>query len=128
MTTYVRLFLISALFGAAIAVAYYFIAHEETVGTILLAIMTAALVFCASYALLAERHAEVEGDDPDETAARAAGEDLGIFTKESAWPVLIAVCALCTITGLLWAPLMGALAFAALLLCLWRLGAESARI
>ncbi|HKU81823.1 MAG TPA: hypothetical protein VJP76_06600, partial [Candidatus Tumulicola sp.] len=67
MKTFVGLFLFAGGFGAAIAVAYFFVAHEETVGTAMLAIMTAALVLCAAYAAIAERAAAVEGDSPQET-------------------------------------------------------------
>jgi hypothetical protein len=125
--TFVVLFGVAAAFGAAIAVAYWFVAHEEATGTALLAVMTTALVFAAGYAVVAERDAHLVGDRPDETLRESAGEDLGIFTIKSPYPVLIAVCTALLLSGLLWSPLLAIAALVGMLLCFWRLGAESAR-
>ncbi len=127
MKSFVALFAFAAGFGAAIALAYWFVAHEEAAGTVLLGVMSAALAFTAAYAVVAERDAQLEGDAPNETPANVAGEDLGIFTTESAWPVLAALCALGTLLGLLWSPLLSLAGLVCLILCCWRLGAESAR-
>ncbi|HEY6487317.1 MAG TPA: cytochrome c oxidase subunit 4 [Candidatus Cybelea sp.] len=127
MKAFVGLFAIAAAFGAAIAVAYWFVAHEEATGTALLGIMAAALAFAAGYAVVAERDAQLEGDDPSETTQRVSGEDLGIFTTNSPWPILIALCTLALLTGTLWSPLLGFAGLVGMLLCFWRLGAESAR-
>jgi hypothetical protein len=124
----VGLFAISALFGLAMATTYWFVAQREAAGTALLGIMTAALAFTAGYAVVAERDANLEGDRPDETMADTEGEDLGIFTTASAWPILIAVCALAMLVGLLWAPLVSVVALIGLVVCFWRLGGESARV
>ncbi len=127
MKTFVQLFISSAIFGVVIGVAYWFVAHEEATGTMLLGIMTAALTFTAGYAVIAERNANLDGDRQDMLAPAAAGEDLGIFTIESAWPILVALSCVFMLTGLLWSPFVAAAGLVALLLCLWRLGAESAR-
>ena|SRR6185437_12684476 len=127
MKTFVGLFSIAGAFGAAIAVAYYFVAHEETVGTAMLAVMTAALVLCAGYAVVAERAAALEGDEATATPADAAGDDLGIFTTQSAYPILAATFVLATLLGVLWSPIVAAIASSCLALTLWRMGAESAR-
>lgn len=128
MKTFVGLFAASAAFGAAIALAYFFVAHEEAAGTALLGIMTAALALCAGYALIAERNADLDGDRAGMTPASAAGEDLGVFTTHSAWPVLTALSLLGILVGVIWSPLLGVLALAGLIVCLWRMGAESARV
>jgi len=125
--TFVGLFAIDAAFGFAIAVTYWFVAHEEAAGTALLAIMGAALALATAYAVLAERDAHLEGDDPNETNEQAAGEVLGVFTSASPWPILIALCTLALLTGMLWSPLLGAAGLIGMILCFWRLGAESAR-
>jgi hypothetical protein len=127
MKSFVRLFAIAALFGLAIALAYWLVAHREAAGTALLGIMAMALAFTAGYAVVAERDARLESDDPAETMAGAAGEDLGVFTTHSAWPPLVAICALAVLVGLVWLPLLCAAALVALVLSFWRLGAESAR-
>ncbi|MBV9648194.1 MAG: cytochrome c oxidase subunit 4 [Candidatus Eremiobacteraeota bacterium] len=119
------LLLISGAFGVAIAVAYWLIAHEETTGTALLGIMSAALFFAASYAIIAERNANLAGDVPEPQTAEAP-EDLGIFTTHSPWPILVALCALGALSGVLWSPFLAVVSLCALLLCLWRLGRESA--
>lgn len=127
MKSFVGLFGFAALFGLAIAVAYWFIAHEEGAGTALLGFMFAALAFATGYAVLAERDADLEGDDPNATRERAAGVDLGVFTTETPYPILIALCALALLTGVLWSPLLAVAGLIGMLLCFWRLGAESAR-
>lgn len=128
MKTFIVFFAASALFGAVTGLAYWYVAHEEGTGTVLLGCMAAALAFTAAYAIIAEKNADLPGDDPSETPGEAAGEDLGIFTSYSAWPILVAVSALATLVGMLWSPLIGFSGLIALLLCLWRLGAESARV
>ncbi len=57
-----------------------------------------------------------------------AGDDLGIVTKESAWPILLAFSILWLLIGVVWSPFMIFTGAAAMLLILWRLGAESARV
>ncbi len=128
MKTFVGLFLSSTAFGLAIVIAYWFIAHEETTGSVLLGIMTAALAFAATYAMVAERNANLDGDGQDLSPQNSAGEDLGIYTMHSAYPLLVAVSSLFTLVGILYSPLLAFVAIVALVLCLWRLGAESARI
>ena len=118
----------SAGFGLVIAIVYWWVAHEETVGTVMLGIMTAALILAAIYAVIGERNARLDGDAPDLTNSDAAGEDLGVFTTTSPYPILVAAGAGLALCGLLWWPLLGAAGFAIVILCLWRMGAESARV
>jgi len=128
MKTFIAFFAAAAIFGAVTGLAYWYIAHEEATGTVLLGCMGAALAFTACYAIFAEKDADLPGDDPNETPEKAAGEVLGIFTSYSAWPILVAISSLATLVGMLWSPLIGFSGLIALLLCLWRLGAESARV
>jgi len=122
------LFAISAAFGLGIGLTYWFVAHGEATGSTLFAIMTAALVFAAAYAIVAERSANLAGDRPAADLATTAGEDLGIFTTESPWPLPVALCALGSLVGLLWSPFVLGLSLAGLVLCFWRLGSESANV
>lgn len=126
MKTGIGLFVSSAIFGVAIAVAYWFSSHHAA-GTILLGLMGAALAFATIWAVLAEREAKLDGDDPQMAQAQAAGEDLGVFTTSSAWPILAACAALMMLLGMLWSPFLFGAGVLAMLLILWRLGAESAR-
>jgi Cytochrome c oxidase subunit IV len=127
MKTFVILFLSSAIFGIVIAIVYWGVSREP-IGTFLLGIMAAALIFAAGYAVVAERDADLDGDDPNMLQSQAAGEDLGTFTIASAYPILIAISALFALLGALWSPFLMTVALIALVLCLWRLGAESARV
>ncbi len=127
MKTFVGLFISSAVFGIAIATIYELTSHEMT-GTFLLGIMAAALIFAAGYAIFAEREANLDGDRNDERMEQAAGEDLGIFTTSSAWPILMAFSVLVFLVGVVWVPLLLIVGLTAMLLIVWRLVAESNRI
>jgi hypothetical protein len=127
MKSYVRVFSSSAIFGLAIVIIYWFVADREAAGTLLLGIMVIALLFATAYALTAERYAKPEGDDPDPDATKWTGDDLGVYTSQSAWPILVALSGAGILLGMLWSPLISALSVIAMILCLWRLGAESAR-
>jgi len=126
MKSFVGLFGIASLFGLAIAASYWFVSREDA-GTVLLGFMFTALAFAAGYALLAERDANLAGDNPDVISENVAGEELGIFTTESPYPILIAMATLAVLTGVLWSPLLAFAGLAGMLLCFWRLGAESSR-
>jgi len=127
MKTGVGLFISSALFGIAIATIYWFSSHHYG-GTILLGLMAAALAFATVWAIAAEREATLDGDDPQMQQSDAAGEDLGIFTTASAWPILMACSVLALLLGAIWSPFLLFVGIAAILLIVWRLGAESARV
>jgi Flp pilus assembly protein TadB len=127
LRTFVALFVVSAAFGLAIGAAYWSVSREMA-GTSLLAVMTTALCFAAAYAVVAERDARLAGDQPQPAESARTGEDLGIFTKYSHWPILIACCSLGALTGVLWSPFLAVASIVALVACLWHLGSESARI
>lgn len=127
MKTFVGLFLSSAAFAAAAGLVYWYASHEFA-GTFFLGFMFCALTFAAGYALISERGAHLAGDDPELGHREAAGEDMGIFTKESAWPPLLAFSILWLFIGLVWSDFLIFTGLAAILLCLWRLAAESDRV
>lgn len=127
MKTFIGLFMSSAAFGAIISIVYWF-SSREYAGTLMLGFMACALAFAAGYAMIFERGSAIAGDDKELDQKEAAGEDLGIFTKESPWPILLAFSILWTFVGLIWSDFMIFTGLAAVLLCLWRLGAESARV
>ncbi|HEY8296506.1 MAG TPA: cytochrome c oxidase subunit 4 [Candidatus Baltobacteraceae bacterium] len=128
MKTFVTLFISSATFGIVIAAVYYVWSRGEWAGTLLLGLMAIGLTFASGYAILAERDADLDGDRKDLENADAAGEDLGIYTTSSAWPILMAFSVLVFLIGAVWIPFLLAVGLAAMLLVLWRLGAESSRI
>jgi hypothetical protein len=125
---FVGLCVSSMLFGIVIAFVYWFVSGHEVIGTVLLGIMATALLFAACYACIAERNANLVGDDAEQNARAVAGEDLGIFTPSSAWPILCACAVLASLAGVLWVPFLAVVGIASLVLCLWRMGTESARV
>lgn len=127
MRTFVAVFTSSALFGLAIWVIYWFVARREAAGALLLGVMTVALTFATLYALLAERDARLEGDAEKTEPRNWAGDDLGVYTKYSAYPVLMAACIALGLLSMLWSPIIALFLLAGFILCLWRLGAESSR-
>ncbi|MGB6060151.1 MAG: cytochrome c oxidase subunit 4 [Candidatus Aquilonibacter sp.] len=127
MKTFVGLWASSATFGVVIAAVYYIWSHGELAGTVLLGTMAIGLAFAAGYAIVAERDANLSGDRAVDNNQAARGEDLGVYTTRSAWPILLAFCVLVVLVGALWVPLLLFAGIAAMLLILWRLGAESSR-
>lgn len=128
MKTFVILFGVAALFGFVVDVIYWFSSKVEPAGTALLSVMTIALVWAALYAVVAERNARLSGDDPSKKHEDVAGEEVGIFTSASPYPILIALCVVFLLAGAVWSPLIGALALVAMIYCFWRLGRESSRV
>ena len=113
MTVGLRMFLSSAAFSIVIAVAYWGVAREPT-GTLLLGVMAFGLSFVAGYMIVAEREAELWGDDAQADNAAAAGDIVGAYSIRSALP--IGTAAALTFIGLgLISPTLAALAIIALL-------------
>jgi len=116
MTIGLRLFISSAVFSIVIAVAYWFVAHEPA-GTFLLGIMAFALTFLAGYMIVAEREADLWGDDGRATSADAAGEVVGSYSISSPLPLWSAAALASIGLGLVVSPAfaaMGAIAALAL--------------
>jgi len=120
-------FISSAIFGIVIALVYWVSSHHPA-GTLLLAFMATAMIFAAGFMFVVEREARLVGDRKKANPIDGAGEDLGIFTVATIWPLLAALAVLCMLAGAIWSPVAGAAGFIGLLLVLWRLGAESNRI
>ncbi len=124
MKTGVKLFISSGSFGTAIAVAYWFSAHEWT-GTLLLGIMACGLSFAAAYIVVAEREARLAGDRPDASSSEEAGVQLGAFITSSFGPILAAGGACLTLVGLVLSSGVAFFGFALLIVALTRLVLES---
>lgn len=114
MMTGLRLFMSSAVFGVAIATAYWLVAHE-IVGTFLLAFMAFALTFVAGYMIVAEREADLTGDLSDARVADAAGELVGTYSTRSPLPLWTALAITCVGLGLVLSPAIAALGVIAVL-------------
>lgn len=126
MKTFISLFLSSGAFSGSISAVYWFSSRDIT-GTLFLGLMMLAFAWVAVYSKTAEAESDLAGDDPETTHARRAGEDVGIVTKATPWSFLLAVCIVTALYGAVWSAFVVFLGLGGALLCLWRLGAESAR-
>jgi hypothetical protein len=115
MTTARSLFISSAIFSGAIAVIYWFVAHEPA-GTVLLSFMCAALIVVALYMFFAERDAGLYADKPDATPAEAAGEHVGTFITQSPAPFWVGFALACLMLGLVVSPVAAGVGIVALFL------------
>lgn len=127
MKIFVAVFMSSAAFAAAISIVYWFASHEYG-GALLLGLMALALTFLSTYAFLSEKNAGLVGDNEQLQHKQAAGEDLGVFTTHTPWSPLLALSILWFFIGLVWSDFMIFTGAIAILLTIWRLGAESARV
>ncbi|HEY4440102.1 MAG TPA: cytochrome c oxidase subunit 4 [Candidatus Elarobacter sp.] len=114
MKTGVTLFISSAVFSIVIAVAYWLIAHEP-VGTFLLGFMAFALSFVAGYMIVAERDADLVGDEKEAAPDDAAGEVLGTYSIHSPLPFWAGLALAVICLGLVVAPTLAALGTIAML-------------
>ena len=127
MKTFVALFGSSSLFGMAASAVYWFSSHDRG-GSLLLGFMCIGLAWAAGYAAIAERESNLAGDDPHLAHVDRAGEEVTLITKESPWPICLAFSILWLLIGVVWSDFMLVTGIAAMLACLCRLGAESARV
>jgi hypothetical protein len=109
-----RLFLSSGAFAIVIAVAYWLLAHEPA-GTILLGFLAFALSFIAGYMIVAEREADLCGDDAKADNAASAGEVVGSYTIRSPLPIASAAAVTCVGLGLVVSPTFAALGIIAII-------------
>lgn len=100
MTTTVRVFVGVAAGMAVLTGAYWYLSYEW-VGTIILGFMGLASLLVAAYAL-PHRHRRPPEDRPDASPEHAAGDTVGSFPRETAWPVVLAVAAAAAGLGLLY--------------------------
>ncbi len=108
-----RLFLSSGAFAIVIAVAYWSLAREPA-GTMLLGFLAFALSFIAGYMIVAEREADLCGDDARADNAGSAGEVVGSYTIRSPLPIASAAAVTCVGLGLVVSPTIAALGIIAI--------------
>ena len=109
MKTLTRTVLAITAFAIVVATAYWFVAVSTPEGRVLLilwAVMTATI---AGYAIwhgaLRDREPAPE-DDPEATAARNAGRDVGSFPFSSAWPLVFVLGVVVTGAALIYGLLL----------------------
>ncbi len=91
------------VFGIFIAGVYGLTTHD-IVGVMFLGAMALALTVVAGYIVVAEREANLAGDQAETTPADVAGEELGVFTLESYWPILAAAGTALLLFGIVFVP------------------------
>ena len=99
----VRLFLSSMLFGIVIATVYGLTTHD-IVGVVFLGTMALALVIVAIFIVVAQGEANLAGDHENMSPADVAGEELGVFTLESYWPIIAAAGSALLLIGVVFVP------------------------
>ena len=124
MTVAMRVFLSSMASGLLIAAVYWLTTHEQ-VGTILLGLFGAGFAFVTAYLLVIRPKTRLDGDQ-ERAPAELAGETIGVFSLESPWPVLLALCTAALLIGIVLHPMLAVLALIALFGTLWQLVRESA--
>jgi cytochrome c oxidase subunit IV len=114
VTVGLRLFLSSAAFGVTIALAYWF-TSREIVGTFMLGVMAFGLSFVAGYTIVAEREADLIGDEKNATIQSGAGELVGTYTVTSPLPLGSALAVTFVGLGIVVSPVITVLGILAVL-------------
>ncbi|MFN2460519.1 MAG: cytochrome c oxidase subunit 4 [Candidatus Velthaea sp.] len=117
-------FVSSMTFGAVVALVYWF-TTKELVGTVLLGLFAVGFAFVAAYLQFTRGHTHVDGDDTERTPRELAGEKIGVFSLESPWPVILALCSTGLVIGIVLHPMLAALSALAFFSTLWQLVRES---
>ncbi len=99
----VTLFLSSMTFGIVVATIYGVTTHD-VVGIVFLGLMAVALSIVALYIIVAEREANLAGDHTEAVPADSAGEEVGVYSTESYWPILAALGMACVVLGVVFVP------------------------
>ena len=114
MTVGLRLFLSSATFAITIAIAYWF-TSREIIGTFMLGVMAFGLSFVAGYMIVAEREADLIGDENNATIKAGAGELVGTYTVTSPLPLGSALAVTLIGLGIVVSPVIAVLGVLAVL-------------
>jgi Cytochrome c oxidase subunit IV len=96
-----RIFAISAAFFLAVAVVYWFVSYEIA-GTTMFALWGVTLLFASLFLGAAARQGAPDGDDPDLRPAGRAGRPIGVFSRGSGWPIVLAAGLTAGLTGLVY--------------------------
>lgn len=116
----------TGVFAAAAAAAYWFVT-DEIFGTVVLAIWSVSVLVAGIWLWRRGRAAEVRlaADTADVSHAAVAGEEVGRFQLESAYPLWFAAGVALTALGLVWSLYLAGCGVAVIGYVLWRLVRES---
>ena len=123
MTIAARVFASSMTFGFVVAAVYLFTTHE-LVGTMLLGLFGIGFLFVTAYLFAVRKRTRLDGDE-QRTPRELAGERIGVFSAESPWPVVLAVCSAAFLIGVVLHPMLAIFAGAGFFATLWQLVRES---
>ena len=96
-----RIFAVSAAFFLVVAVVYWFVSYEIA-GAMMFGLWCVTLLFASLFLRAAARQGAPDGDDPDLRPEERAGQPIGIFSRGSAWPVVLAAGLTAGLTGLVY--------------------------
>jgi hypothetical protein len=123
VTIAARVFASSMTFGFVVAAIYLFTTHE-LVGTMLLVLFGIGFAFVTLYLFSVRGRTRLDGDE-QRTPRELAGERIGVFSAESPWPVLLAVCSTALLIGVVLHPMLAIFGAAGFVATLWQLVRES---
>ena len=123
MTIATRVFFSSMSFGFIVAAAYW-LSSREPVGTILLGLFGAGFLWIAGYLIALRPKAPLDGD-LERVPADLAGEQIGVFSVESPWPIILALSTAGLLVGIVLHPMLAIIAATTFLAIIWALAKES---
>ncbi len=116
------MFMILAAFFLVVDTVYWFLSYEIA-GTMMFGLWGVTLLFAALFLGMAAKQDAPPGDDPDLRPAERAGQPVGVFSRGSGWPVVLAAGLTAGLAGLVygvWLLIPGAVVTIAALLGLMR--------
>jgi hypothetical protein len=119
-----RIFIGTGLFGIVVGAIYWFVSSEAAGTTLLLAMGIAPLIL-AGYVLGQRGGGVLPEDRPDARPEDAAGEVVGSFPAESAWPIALAGASVLVLGGLVYGPALLVLGVVGFAVCIVGLMRES---
>ncbi len=117
-----RVFAVSATFFFVVDVVYWFVSYEIA-GTMMFGLWGVTLLFASLFLGLAAKQGAPDGDDPDLRPEERAGQPIGVFSRGSGWPIVLAAGLTAGLAGLVygtWLLIPGAVVTAAALIGLMR--------
>ena len=96
-----RIFAASAAFFLVVDVVYWFVSYEIA-GTMMFGLWCVTLLFASVFLGMAAKQGAPDGDDPDLRPEERAGQPIGVFSRGSGWPVVLAAGLTAGLTGLVY--------------------------
>ena len=122
-----RIFTVSAVFFFIVDVVYWVVSYEIA-GTIMFGLWGVTLLFAAVFLGAAANRGAPAGDDPTLRPEERAGEPIGVFSRGSGWPAVLAAGLTAGLAGLVygtWLLIPGAVVTIAALVGLMQETAEA---